>query len=186
MRKVIAAFNMTLDGVCDHTTGIADKALHQHYAELIDSAGIILYGRTTYQLMQYWQTLLDNPSGNKSMDGFAKSIDTIPKLVFSNTIHNTGWDSAAVSDSPLDEKVKELKQQPGKDILIGSRSLIIQLLNSGLIDEFQISIHPIIEGKGLRLFDEIQHRIMLKLAKTKLLDSGVAIFYYQPQQPERK
>lgn len=182
MRKVIAAFNMTLDGVCDHTTGIADEALHQHYAELIDRSGIILYGRTTYQLMQYWQTLLDNPSGNKSMDEFAKAIDNIPKLVFSNTLHNTGWDSATVSDKPLEEKIEELKQQDGKDILIGSRSLIIQLLNSGLIDEFQISIHPIIEGQGLRLFDKIQHRIVLQLARTKVLDSGVAVFYYHPER----
>ena len=65
MNKVIAAFNMTLDGVCDHTTGIADDDLHQHYAELIDNAGILLYGRITFQLMQYWQNLVQNPSGEK-------------------------------------------------------------------------------------------------------------------------
>ncbi len=63
MRRAIAAINMTLDGFCDHTAGIADEELHQHYAELIDNAGVILYGRITYQLMQYWQTLLNNPSG---------------------------------------------------------------------------------------------------------------------------
>jgi dihydrofolate reductase len=74
----------------------------------------------------------------------------------------------------------ELKQQSGKDILVGSRSLIIQLLNSNLIDEFQICIHPIIEGKGLRLFDQITHRIILKLIKTKSLNSGTTVFYYEP------
>ena len=180
MKKVIGAFNMTLDGVCDHTTGIADEGLHQHYADLIDNAGIILYGRTTYQLMQFWQTLLQNPSGKKSMDDFAISIDKIPKLVFSNTLKDTNWDSAKLSDRPLNEKILELKQQPGKDILVGSRSLIIQLLNSNLIDEFQICIHPVIEGKGLRLFDQIKDRIMLKLIKTKLLKSGATVFYYEP------
>lgn len=180
MKKVIAAFNMTLDGVCDHTTGIADEELHQHYADLIDNAGVILYGRTTFELMQFWQTLLQNPSGKKSMDDFAISIDKIQKIVFSNTLKETNWDSAILSDCSLNEKVLELKNQSGKDILVGSRSLIIQLLNNNLIDEFQICVYPIIEGKGLKLFDEIKVRIMLKLLKTKTLNSGATVFYYQP------
>jgi dihydrofolate reductase len=180
MKKVIAAFNMTLDAVCDHTAGIADEGLHQHYSELINNAGVILYGRTTYQLMQFWQTLLQNPSGKKSMDDFAISIDKIHKLVFSDTLNDTGWDSAELAKRPLAEEILELKQQAGKDILVGSRSLIIQLLNSKLIDEFQICIHPVIEGKGLLLFDQIKDRIVLKLSKRKLLDSGAAVFYYKP------
>lgn len=180
MRKVIAAFNMTLDGVCDHTTGIASEDLHQHYSDLLDNTGVVLYGRTTYELMLFWKTILQNPSGEKSMDDFAISIDRIPKLVFSNTLKETNWDSAKLSDSPLNDKVFELKQQSGKDILVGSRSLIIQLLNSNLIDEFQVCVHPIIEGKGLRLFDQIKDRIMLKLIKTKTFNSGATVFYYEP------
>ncbi len=61
MRKVIAAFNMTLDGVCDHTTGIPSEDLHQHYSDLLNNTGVILYGRTTYELMQFWKTILQNP-----------------------------------------------------------------------------------------------------------------------------
>lgn len=75
MRKLIAGINMTLDGFCDHTVIIPDEEIHQHYAELLDNAGVVLYGRITYQLMQYWQTLLINPSGEKSMDDFAVAID---------------------------------------------------------------------------------------------------------------
>lgn len=180
MRKVIAAINMTLDGVCDHTVGVVDEKLHEHYSELINNAGVILYGRTTYQLMQFWQTLLQNPSGKKSMDDFASSINKIPKLVFSDTLKDTNWDSAELSDLPLTEKVLKLKEQSENDILIGSRSLIIQLLNSNLIDEFQVCIHPIIEGKGLKLFDQITNRIMLKLINIKTLNSGATIFYYEP------
>lgn len=71
MSKIVAAINMTVDAICDHTTGIADEDLHNHYTELINNAGIMLYGRTTYQLMQYWQSLLPYPSGQKSMDDFA-------------------------------------------------------------------------------------------------------------------
>lgn len=184
MKKVIAAFNMMLDGVCDHTAGIADEGLHQHYADLIDNAGVLLYGRTTYQLMQFWQTLLQNPSGEKSMDDFAISIDKAQKIVFSNTLKETGWDSAKLANSPLNEKVLELKQQSGKDILVGSRSLIIQLLNSNLIDELQICIHPILEGKGMLLFDQIKHRIALKLLKIKTLNSGAVVLYYEPVRTE--
>src|SRR5688500_3552348 len=180
MKKVIAAFNMTLDAIADHTAGIADEGLHQHYSELIDNGGVILYGRTTYQLMQFWQTLLQNPSGKKSMDDFAISIDKIQKLVFSNTLRDTGWKSAELAKRPLDKEVLELKQKAGKDILVGSRSLIIQLLNSKLIDELQICIHPVIEGKGLLLFDQITDRIMLKLINTKSLSSGATVFYYEP------
>ena len=181
MRKVIAAINMTLDGFCDHTAGFfADEELHYHYADLLNNTGVLLYGRTTYQLMQFWQTLLKNPSEEKSMNDFAVSIDKIEKLVFSNTLKETGWDTAKLVNRPLDEEVLELKQQSGKDIFVGSRSLIIQLLNSDLIDEFQICIHPVIEGKGLPLFDQIKSRTFFKLVKTKSLNSGATVFYYKP------
>lgn len=182
MRKVIAAFNMTLDGVCDHTTGVPSEDLHQHYSDLLDNTGIILYGRKTYELMQFWKTILQNPSGKKSMDDFAISIDKVPKLVFSSSLKDTNWNTAILSDKPLDEKVLELKKQSGKDISVGSRSLITQLLNSNLIDEFQICVHPIIEGKGLKLFDQIKDRIMLKFIKTKTLTSGSTVFYYEPKR----
>ena len=180
MRKVIAAINMTLDGFCDHTAGIPDEELHQHYSELLDNAGVILYGRTTYQLMQFWQTLLKNPSGEKSMDEFAVAIDKTPKIVFSHTLKNTEWDSAKLSNQPIEEVVSELKQQSGKDILVGSRSLIIQLMNLNLIDEFQLCIHPVIEGKGLPLFDKIKDKTIFKLLKTKTLGSGAIVLYYEP------
>ncbi|MBK8365467.1 MAG: dihydrofolate reductase family protein [Bacteroidetes bacterium] len=179
MRKVIAAINMTLDGICDHTAGIPDEDLHIHYAELLDNSGSILYGRTTYQLMQYWQTLLKNPSGQKSMDDFALAIDKIPKIVFSRTLKNTEWDSAKLVTKEIKKEVSELKQQPGKDILVGSRSLIIQLINFNLIDEFQICIYPMIEGKGLPLFDKVRDRTIFKLSKTKIFGSGAIVLYYE-------
>lgn len=181
MRRVIAAINMTLDGFCDHTAGFfADEELHYHYADLMNNAGVLLYGRTTYQLMQFWQTLLKHPSEEKSMNDFAISIDKIEKLVFSNTLKETSWETAKLANKALDEEVWELKQQSGKDIFVGSRSLIIQLLNSNLIDEFQICIHPVIEGRGLLLFDQINSRTFFKLIKTKSLNSGATVFYYKP------
>jgi len=181
MRKIIAAINMTLDGICDHTVGLPDEEIHQHYTKLLGHGDAILYGRTTYQLMEFWRTLLENPSDEKSMNDFAKAIDNIPKIVFSRTLENVEWKSATIADRDLNETVLKLKQQPGKDILIGSRSLIIQLLNSKLIDEFQICIYPLLEGKGLPLFDQINDTVIFKLVKTKTFSGGAIILYYEPR-----
>lgn len=180
MRKVIAAFNMTLDGFCDHTSGIADEELHQHYTELLRSAGIILYGRITYQLMEYWPTVVQNPTGNTAMDEFAVTMDKIPKIVFSHTLKNVKWKTAKLAKRGLKEEVLELKQQEGKDILVGSRSLIISLLNLHLIDEFQLTVQPILAGKGLSLFENINDKPFLKLLKTKIFSSGSITLYYEP------
>src|SRR5690606_29313938 len=149
MRKVIAAFNTTIDGNCDHTAGIVDEEIHQHYTNLLDNAGVLLYGRTTYQLMEFWRTILEKPSEEKSMNDFAMAIDKIQKIVFSHTLKNVDWESAKLANRNLEEEVLELKQQSGKDIFVGSRSLIIQLMNLNLIDELQLCIQPVIAGKGL-------------------------------------
>lgn len=180
MRKVIAAFNITIDGNCDHTAGIADEELHEHYTDLLNNAGVILYGRTTYQLMQYWQTLLKNPSGERALDDFAKSIDKIPKIVFSHNLKNTGWETAEIATKPIELVINKLKNQSGKDVFIGSRSLIIQLLNLNLIDELQLCIQPVIAGKGLELFENIKDRTIFKLKKTKCFNNGAIILYYEP------
>ena len=186
MRKVIAGINMTLDGFCDHTAVLPDEAIHQHYAELLDSAEIILYGRTTYQLMQFWQTLAKTPSGEKTMDDFALTMDKVPKIVFSHTLKNTEWDSATLATQNLEAEVLALKQSQhggNRDILVGSRSLINQLMKLNLIDEYQICVHPVIAGSGLPLFDNNNDRALLKLIKTKTFSGGAVILYYEPAKP---
>lgn len=181
MRKLIAAINMTLDGFCDHTSMIADDEIHQHYTELIHSGDTILYGRITYHLMEsYWPTVVKNPTGNKSFDDFALAIDRISKIVFSRTLKKVQWETARFAKRDLQEEVLELRQQTGRDILVGSRSLIVALLNLNLIDEFQINVQPIIAGKGLPLLNNIDHRINLKLLKTKTFGCGAVTFYYEP------
>jgi dihydrofolate reductase len=181
MRKVIAAINMTIDGICDHTAGIPDKEIHQHYTGLLEQGDVILYGRKTYQLMEFWRTFLESPSDEKSMNDFALVIDKIPKIVFSHTLNTVDWKSATIAKRVLKEEVLELKKQPGKNILVGSRSLILQLLNLNLIDEFQFCIYPVIEGKGLPLFENINERTFLKFVKSKTFSGGAIILYYQPK-----
>lgn len=180
MRKIIAAINMTIDGYCDHTAGIPDDEIHDHYTDLLGSAGVALYGRITYQLMEYWRTVLDNPTGIKAMDDFAVAIDNTPKIVFSRTLKSVDWQSAKLASQDLEQEVLELKQQSGKDIFACSPSLIVALTKLNLIDEYQLCIHPVIAGSGLPLFRDISEKIVLKLIKTKMFSGGAVILYYQP------
>jgi dihydrofolate reductase len=112
------------------------------------------------------------------MDNFALAIDKIPKIVFSHGLKNTEWESAQLANQPIEEMVQELKQQSGKDILVGSRSLIIQLMKLNLIDEYQFCVHPVVIGSGLPLFENINDRLIFKLLKTKVFTSGAIILYY--------
>ena len=181
--------NMTLDGFCDHTIMIADDELHQHYNELLSNADTLLYGRTTYRLMESaWPAIMKNPTGNKPIDEFAILIDNISKIVFSHTLRNEDpviarWKNAKVPMRDFDQEVLELKLSgyaESKDILVGSPSLIVAALNLKLVDELQLCVQPIIAGKGLPLFKNIRERIDLKLLKTeKLNSSGSVVFYYE-------
>lgn len=183
MRKVIAAINMTVDGFCDHTAVIAGEDIHQHYAELLKNAHTLLYGRITYQLMEFWRTVVEHPTGDRSMDEFAIIMDNTPKIVFSHTLKNIDWKSAQLATRTLKEEVVALKQshnRESKDIFVGSPGLIVSLTNLYLIDEYQLCVHPVIAGSGLPLFKNINSRIMLKLIKTKTFSGGAVIFYYEP------
>jgi dihydrofolate reductase len=177
--KVIAAMNMTLDGFCDHTYGIVTDELHQHYADLLLDTGVALYGRTTYQLMEYWLTVLENPTGEKSTDDFAVAIDKVPKVVFSNTLKEVKWRTARLATRSLEEEIAELKRHTTKDIFACSPSLIAQLTQLNLIDEYQICVHPVIAGSGLPLFKNISELKRLKLLKTKPFKSGALVQYYE-------
>ncbi|MBE7169022.1 MAG: dihydrofolate reductase family protein [Williamsia sp.] len=179
MRRVIAAINVTVDGLCDHTLVDPGEEVHQHYADLLSSAGIVLYGRITYQLMEFWRTLVERPSGDKSMDDFAVVMDNTPKLVFSRTLKSVDWKSATLANRDLEEEVLQLKQQPGKDIFVGSPSLIVALTNLHLIDEYQLCVHSVIAGEGMHLFKKISERTTLKLVKTKPFGSAAIILYYE-------
>lgn len=182
MAKLIAAMNMTLDGFCDHTAMIADEEIHRHYTELLASAGAVLYGRITFELMEYWRPFLKTPSGVKDMDEFAVAIDRVPKIVFSRTLDKVEWETARLAKGELEEEVLELKQQPGKDIFVGSPGLIAALTRLGLIDEYQLAVQPTVLGNGLTLFKDITDRVDLKLLKMKTFGCGAILQYYEPRR----
>ena len=171
--------NMTLDGFCDHTAMIADEEIHEHYTELLKSCGTILYGRKTFELMEYWKSVLEDPTGNKASDDFAAAIDDIQKIVYSRTLESVDWGNTQLKREIDGDGILDLKRREGKPILVGSPSMIVQLGDLGLIDEYQIAIHPMAVGSGLSLFKGIRDRIDLKLLKTKTFVCGVVIHYYQ-------
>ncbi len=181
MRKLIAAINITIDGFCDHTAAIADDELHQHYNELLKNASDILFGRITFQLMESsWPPIFLNPTGNKPTDEFATIIENISKIVFSNTLKTVDWNNTKLETGNLEEVIMKLKQQKGKNILVGSRSLIVALMKLNLIDEYHLCVQPIILGNGLKLFQNMNERIDFKLLATKSFGSGAIVLYYEP------
>ncbi|WP_245964623.1 dihydrofolate reductase family protein [Rufibacter immobilis] len=106
-------------------------------------------------------------------------MEAISKIVFSRTLHQLDWASATLATRDLKEEVLALKGQPGGNILVGSRSLIIQLLQLGLLDEFQLCIHPVIAGGGRLLFETNQDRILFKRLHTKEFTGGAVLHTYR-------
>jgi len=183
MAKLIAAINMTLDGYCDHTAIIPGEGMHRHYADLLEHAGAILYGRITYGLMEYWKTVLRNPTGIAETDAFALAIDRVPKIVFSRTLKNLDWDTAQLARRSLEAEVRERKKEGGGAIYAGSPGLIVALSNLGLVDEYQLCIHPVIAGGGQPLFRDVHRWMQLKLVKTKTFSFGAVVHYYETVRP---
>ena len=181
MRKIIAAINMTLDGFCDHTAFNPDDELMEHYNDLMRDADTLIYGRVVYQLMEsYWPTLVKDPSGNKLDDEFAVLMDNISKIVYSRTLKSVDWKNTTLKKEIVKEELLELKKQEGKNIAVGSPSLIVALTQLDVIDEYQLCVLPIILGSGLPLFKNIRDRVDLTLLKTKTFGCGAVAHYYEP------
>jgi dihydrofolate reductase len=184
MRKVIFAINMTADGYCSHTDGIADEELHQFYTDILRNAGVILFGRVTYQLMvPYWPDIARSQSETEATNAFARVFDSLEKVVFSRTLKQVEAHNTRLLHANLVEEVLKLRQQPGKDICIGSLSLASQLSERGLIDEYHFVVHPVVAGKGPRMFETVKPRdtLRLELLGSKTFGSGVVALHYRKQ-----
>ena len=187
MRKLIFGINVTVDGCCDHTKGIADDEVHEYYADLMRDVDTLLYGRKTYQLMvPFWPDMARHRSGTtKSVNDFAQAFDAVKSIVvFSRTLESAsdGGKTKIVRGNLRDEVLK-LKQAEGKDISTGGVDLPSQLVELGLIDEYRVVVHPIVAGEGRRLFVDVKLPEMrqLKLAESKTFRSGCVALRYLSQ-----
>lgn len=184
MRKVVFAINITADGYCSHTDMIADEELHKHFTGVLRNADIILYGRTTYQLMvPYWPEVAKTQSESEATNEFARVFDSLDIVVFSRTLKHVEGTNTRIARSDIAEEVLALKQQPGKNIAIGSLSIASQLSEQGLIDEYQFVVHPVVAGKGPRLFETVKLRDSLRLdfLGSETFQSGVVALTYRKQ-----
>jgi dihydrofolate reductase len=180
MRKLISGLFISLDGVTespdqwqfDNFDADMGDALASHLA----AEDTILLGRVTYQdWVNYWPTSKDEP--------YASHINNTPKVVVSRTLEKVEWQNSTLIKGSLEEDIARLKQQPGKNIGVsGSPTLVRYLLQNDLLDELTLMVHPVVVGRGKRLFRDGSDLKRLKLVASKVTGTGVAILTYQPYQ----
>ena len=184
MRKLIYAINITLDGCCDHTKQFVDDELLEYFTHLTREAGLQVFGRKTYQLMvPYWPDVLKNQDEKKADKEFARAFDSINKIVFSRSLDGAEDNKTRIVRTNLRDEMLKLKQEQGKDILVGGVDIPSQLVELGLIDEYRFVVGPIVAGAGRRLLEgaNLQDRLQLKLVESKVFKSGCVALRYLKQ-----
>lgn len=185
MRPLRYSINVTLDGCVDHaaTAFRPGAEIHQHAADWMARADVALFGRVTYQLMEAWRP---NEHGELDdwiqpwMEPFARTIGAMPKVVVSSTLSDPGWNTEVVDGSDLEARVRALKDEPGNGIALGGVMLPLALAQLGLIDEYQLVVHPSIAGHGPRLLDGLPEHLDLRLVDRTELESGATALVYLP------
>jgi len=159
------------------------------FSILLRTVDVILFGRKTYQLMEsYWPVVAKNQSETKAVNEFAQTIDALHKIVFSKTLSRVEWKNTQLSPTNIEEEIPKLKQQPGKDIFIDGLTIASHLAQLGLIDEYRIAVHPVVAGKGPRLFEatDLKERLHLQLVESKTFRSGVVALCFTTKTPSAK
>jgi len=184
MRNVIFAINTTLDGCCDHTKQVADDETHEYFTDLLRKVDLLVFGRKTYQLMvPFWPEVARTQSMTKASNEFARTFDSLPKIVFSRSLGGVEDKKTRIVGTNLHDEILKLKQQPGKGILVGGVSIPSQLIELGLVDEYRFVVGPILAGEGRRLMEGVSlpETLQLRLVESKSLKSGSVALRYLKQ-----
>ncbi len=191
MRKIITTTWTTLDGFIAGANGemdwigeIYDEAMGLYEDQVVSEADTLLMGRVTYQSFAgSWPYVPDNPNASEGEKIYARKLNAMRKIVFSQTLESVEWNNSTLRKEIVPEEIAQLKQEPGRDMLIyGSASIVQALTNHGLIDEYQVLVHPVILGGGKPLFQNIQQQVKLTLVNNKTHPSGIVVLYYQPRE----
>lgn len=183
MRKLTSFTVITLNGYYKNLSG--DISWHQHgaeenaySAESLKPGNTLLFGRVTYQEMaSYWPT----QAAFDQAPVIAAGMNKADKIVFSRTLENPGWQNSRVIKSNMVEEIKKLKETPGSDLtLLGSGSILMQLAENDLVDDYQIMLDPVAIGAGTTLFANLEHMLKLKLKHSRPFKSGVVLLHYEP------
>jgi len=185
MRKLVYAINLSINGSVDHTSDTPDDELLLYFADLTRNAGLLVYGRVTYQMMvPYWSDIVKNPSGESKADiEFARAFDAAQKAVFSQTLTSVGDKNSVLYRTKVEDEIQKMKKEPGKDIWTGGVALPSHLIKLGLVDEYYFIVHPVIVGEGRKLMDGITlpANLKLRLLDSKAFKSGCVVLHYQKQ-----
>jgi dihydrofolate reductase len=184
MRNLIFAINITIDGCCDHTKVSVDDETFEYFTNLTREADLQVFGRKTYQLMvPYWPEVAKDPSATKADREFAEAFDAVDKLVFSRSLDSAEDGNTRIVRTNLHDEIVRLKQQPGKNILVGGVDIPSQLIELGLVDEYRFVITPIIVGAGRRLLEGVNlpEKCRLKLVESKTFKSECVVLRYSKQ-----
>ena len=182
MRKLTVYDQITLDGRFTDADGDMSWA-HKSDPEWNDyvnanaaGGGVLVFGRRTYEMMaSYWPT----PMAKKNAPLVAERMNALPKVVFSRTLTAATWSNTTLAKRELTEEVRALKSQEGPPLVVmGSGTLVTQLSDARLVDEYTLIVNPIVLGKGRSPFDGLAQRLPLKLATTRAFENGnVALTY---------
>jgi dihydrofolate reductase len=184
MRNVIFAINITLDGCCDHTKQIADEETHEYFTHLLREVDLLVFGRKTYELMvPFWPEVARTQSMTKASNEFARTFDSLDKVVFSRSLDRADDRNTRIVRTNLHDGILKLKQEQGKNILVGGVSVPSQLIELGLVDEYRFVVSPIVVGEGRRLLEgvSLQEKLQLKLVESKTFKSGSVALRYLKQ-----
>ena len=181
MGNVIFGINITLDGCCDHTKQFADEEVHEYWTGLLREADLLVYGRKTYELMvPFWPEVAKTQSMTKALNEFAQVFDSINRVVFSRTLDSAEDKNTRIVRTDVRDEILKLKQEQGKNILVGGVDIPSQLIQLGLVDEYRFVVGPVVAGEGRRLLDgvSLQERLQLKLVESKIFKSGCVALRY--------
>src|SRR6201995_2427430 len=182
MRPLRYSINVTLDGCCDHRAIIPDEDLHRHAVENLDQADALLFGRVIYEMMEAaWRPPARTGARPDWMEPFARTIDAAKKHVVSTTLDRVDWNAELVRGD-LETAVRQLKEQPGTGLFTGGMKLPLALAEMGLIDEYELVVHPRLAGHGPTLFAGLSKPIDLKRVSRLELGSGAVAMRYEPRR----
>ncbi|MCX5658844.1 MAG: dihydrofolate reductase family protein [Planctomycetota bacterium] len=186
MRKLSAFIQVSLDGLFAGESGDIswahkpkdDAEWNAFVAGNASGGGALLFGRVTYEMMAgYWPS----PMAAKNDPVVAERMNALPKFVVSRTLDKASWRNTTLIKGDLAAEIRKLKQSPGEDIaILGSGSLVAQLLQAGLLDGLQVVVNPLVLGKGRPLFAGVDAKIGLRLARTRAFANGSVVLWYEP------
>lgn len=184
MRKLVVFNNVSLDGYFVDMNGDMswahknDAEWNAFTAENASGNGVLVFGRVTYDMMaSFWPT----PMAMEMMPAVAAGMNSMPKIVFSRTLDEVTWNNTKLVKGDIAAAMRKLKQEAGPDmVILGSGSIVAQFAQEGLIDEFQIVVHPLVLGKGRTLFDGVKEKLALKLTSSRAFGNGNVLLCYEP------